>query len=154
MDADARGKPEDPDAQDKPDDQPPDLRDRTRNYALRIIRLYSALPKARVAQVIGSQLLRSGTSVGANYREAIRARSRTEYGSKLQIGLMELEETSYWLELLEAATIFPASKLGALKAESSELAAILVTLITDRCAKNLTLSRIKLGYGNYDPHPT
>jgi four helix bundle protein len=82
-----------------------------------------------VAQVIGHQLLRSGTSVGANYREASRARSASEYGSKLQLSLMELEETLYWLELLEAAEVFPLAKLAALRSESSELCAILVTLI-------------------------
>jgi four helix bundle protein len=109
--------------------KPRDLRDRTRDYALRIIRLYVALPKTPVAQVIGKQILRSGTSVGANYRESIRARSRSEYATKLQLGLMELEETLYWIELLEAIQIFSVAKLAALKGESSELCAILVTLI-------------------------
>ncbi len=109
--------------------KPQDLRDRTREYALRIIRAYVALPKNAVAQVIGHQLLRSGTSVGANYREAIRGRSRSEYASKLQVSLMELEETLYWIELLEASHIFSATKLAGLKGESSELCAILVTLI-------------------------
>jgi four helix bundle protein len=110
-------------------EKPRDLRDRTREYALRIIRVYVALPKSSVAQVIGNQMLRSGTSVGANYREAIRARSRTEYATKLQIGLMELEETLYWIELLEAIQVFSVAKLAGLKAESCELCAILVTLI-------------------------
>ena len=109
--------------------QPRDLKDRTREFALRIIRLYVALPKTAVAQVIGNQLLRSGTSVGANYREAIRGRSRSEYASKLQLSLMELEETLYWIELLEVAHIFSTAKLAALKGEASELSAILVTLI-------------------------
>ncbi len=109
--------------------KPRDLRDRTREFALRMIRLYAALPKTSVAQVIGKQLLRSGTSVGANYREAIRARSRSEYATKLQLGLMELEETLYWIELLEASQIFSIAKLAAIKDESSQLCAILVTLI-------------------------
>src|SRR5260370_9774836 len=78
-----------------------DLKVRTRDFALRIVRLYAALPKSTVAQVIGRQVLRSGTSVGANYREGIRARSSIEYATKLNISLMELEETAYWLELLE-----------------------------------------------------
>jgi len=86
---------------------PPDLRDRTRDFALRIIRLYTALPKRSEAQIIGKQVLRSGTAVGANYREGLRARSKTEHAAKLNIGLMELEETMYWLELLEGRLSFP-----------------------------------------------
>jgi four helix bundle protein len=106
-----------------------DLKERTKDYALRIIRLFGALPKHTIGQVIGKQLLRCGTSVGANYREAIRARSRSEYAAKLQIALMELEETLYWLELLEGAQIFPAIKLAGLRSETSELSAIFVSLI-------------------------
>ncbi len=69
---------------------PVDLKVRTRDFSLRIIRLYASLPKSAEAQVIGKQFLRSGTSVGANYREGLRARSRSEYGTKLNISLMEL----------------------------------------------------------------
>lgn len=106
-----------------------DLKDRTREYALRVIRLFCALPRTAEAQVIGRQLLRSGTSVGANYREAVRARSHAEYTTKLQIGLMELEESLYWFELLEGAAIFSSNRLAALKAETSELSAIFVSLV-------------------------
>jgi four helix bundle protein len=106
-----------------------DLKVRTRDFAVRIIRLFAALPKTAVAEVIGKQLLRSGTSVGANYREATRARSKAEYTGKLNIGLMELEETLYWLELLEAVQIFAACKLAPLRQETSELTAIFVALI-------------------------
>jgi len=108
---------------------PPDLKDRTRDYALRIIRLYTALPKRSESQVIGKQVLRSGTAVGANYREGLRARSKSEYAAKLNIGLMELEETLYWLELLEQAGVVSTSRLAMLKAETCELTAIFVTLI-------------------------
>jgi four helix bundle protein len=108
---------------------PPDLKDRTRDFALRIIRLYTALPKRSEAQIIGKQILRSGTAVGANYREGLRARSKSEYAAKLNIGLMELEETLYWLELMEQAGIVPASRLALLKAETCELTAIFVALI-------------------------
>jgi len=108
---------------------PPDLKDRTRDFALRIIKLYSALPKRSESQVIGKQVLRSGTAVGANYREGLRARSKTEYAAKLNIGLMELEETLYWLELMEKAGIVSASRLALLKAETCELTAIFVSLI-------------------------
>ncbi len=107
---------------------PVDLKIRTRDFALRTIRLYSSLPKSVEAQVIGKQVLRSGTSVGANYREGVRARSRSEYATKLNISLMELEETLYWLELLEAA-VLRNTEVNSLKAEASELCAILVTLI-------------------------
>jgi four helix bundle protein len=108
---------------------PPDLKDRTRDYALRIIRLYTALPKRSESQIIGKQVLRSGTAVGANYREGLRARSKSEYAAKLNIGLMELEETLYWLELLEQGGIVSTSRLALLKAETSELTAIFVALI-------------------------
>ncbi len=106
-----------------------DLRERTKAFALRIIRMYSALPNTTVAQVIGKQVLRSGTSVGANYREAFRARSKTEFAAKLGDCLKELEETSYWLELLQDAEILSADKLKALYMEANELTAIMVTSI-------------------------
>jgi len=109
--------------------QPRDLKERTRSFSLRIIRLYAALPKKPEAQVIGKQVLRSGTAVGANYREGLRARSKSEYATKLNLGLMELEETLYWLELLEQAEIISARRLTALKGEVSELCAIFVTLV-------------------------
>lgn len=76
-----------------------DLRQRTKVFALRIIRLFAALPTSADAQIIGKQLVRSGTSVGANYREACRSRSDSEFVSKAHICLQELEETVYWLEL-------------------------------------------------------
>src|SRR5260370_30626122 len=107
---------------------PVDLKVRTRDFSLRMIRLYASLPKSVEAQVIGKQLLRSGTSVGANYREGLRARSRSEYATKLNISLMELEETLYWLELLEESVLKNA-EVANLKSESGELCAILVTLI-------------------------
>src|SRR5262249_21541700 len=85
-----------------------DLKTRTKSCALRIVRLFSAWPETTVAQVLGKQLLRSGTSVGAHYREAMRSRSTAEFVSKLDGALQELEETSYWLELLgESGAIKP-----------------------------------------------
>lgn len=107
----------------------PDLKDRTREFALRVVRLVSALPDSRIAWRLGDQLLRAGTSVGAHYREAIRARSKAEYVAKLNGGLMELEETVYWLELIEGAELIPHSKLAALAQEADELTAIIVSLI-------------------------
>src|SRR6478672_7703280 len=105
-----------------------DLRDRTKDFALRIIKLYASLPRVAVAQTLGKQLLRSGTSVGANYREACRARSNAEFVSKLGDSLKELEETSYWLELLADSGAVKASKLSALLDETSQLTAILTAI--------------------------
>ena len=101
-----------------------DLRLRTKKFALRIIRMFTALPRNDVARVLGKQVLRSGTSVGANYREAYRARSSSEFISKLGDCLKELEETAYWLELLEESGTVPARKMAALLQEANELLAI------------------------------
>ena len=91
--------------------EPEDLRVRTRQYAVRVIRLYSSLPRNEVARTLGKQLLRSGTSVGAQYREGKRAKSDADLVSKLEGALQELEESEYWLELLEEAAVFSNSRL-------------------------------------------
>ena len=106
-----------------------DLKVRTKKFALRIIKIYSSLPKTKEAKVLGSQVLRSGTSVGANYREASRGRSRAEFVAKMGECLKELDETIYWLELLIEAEILPENKLSGLRQESNELTAIFVTII-------------------------
>jgi len=106
-----------------------DLRRRTKAYALRIIKLYSALPKTTEAQVLGRQVLRSGTSVGAHYREAHRAKSTPDFISKMEGGLQELDETDYWLELLADSEIMPESRLTELRAETNELIAIFVASV-------------------------
>lgn len=93
------------------------------------MRLYRALPHREEARVIGRQLLRSGTSVGANYRAACRARSRAEFVAKLGIVLEEVDETVFWLELLQESEIVSASKLGPLVQEARELTSIFVTSI-------------------------
>lgn len=105
-----------------------DLRQRTKAFALRIIKLYTALPKSTEAEVLGKQLLRSGTSVGAHYREAVRARSKAEYISKVGGGLQELAESVYWLELLTDAGLVLPQRLTSLTSEANELIAIFVTL--------------------------
>jgi four helix bundle protein len=104
-----------------------DLRARTKAFALQAIHLYSSLPKTTPAQVIGRQMLRSGTSVGAHCREACRARSTAEFVSKIEGALQELEETGYWLELLADADIVPSARVAPVRAEVEELTAILVT---------------------------
>jgi four helix bundle protein len=107
-----------------------DLLPRTKMFARRIIRLYCSLGKTDVvAQVLGKQVLRSGTSVGANYREANRARSKAEFISKMGDCLKEADETLYWLELLTDEKIVPATKLQSLLTESNELVAIFITII-------------------------
>ncbi len=106
-----------------------ELRERTKRFALRVIRLYQALPGAGEATVIGKQMLRSGTSVAANYREAARGRSRAEMRAKLGIVEQELDETMLWLELLADAEIMPADRLEPLKKEADELIRIMVASI-------------------------
>ncbi len=105
-----------------------DLAARTKSFARRIIRLYSALPKETLCQVLGKQLLRSGTSIGANYREARRGRSKAEFASKIGDCLKEADETAYWLELLSEENIVSKTRLEPLLKEIDELIAILVTI--------------------------
>jgi four helix bundle protein len=106
-----------------------DLRKRTTDFALCMLRMHAALPKSAAAQVLGRQVLRSGTSVGANYREAHRARSKAEFIAKCGDCLKEIEETNYWLELLVEGKIVPGVKLAKLRQESDELTAIFVSII-------------------------
>ena len=108
----------------------PDLHKRTKQFALRIIRLYRSLPKQDgVAQVLGKQLLRSATSVGAQYREARRAHSAAEFVSKLQCALQEMDETAYWLELIVEAELAKPSSMTNLLGEASELTAVLASSV-------------------------
>jgi len=105
----------------------PELQVRTKHFALRIVRTFQALPRTSEAQVIGSQMLRSGTSVAANYRAAIRARSKTEFIAKMGIVVEEADETQFWIELLADAKIVPSMRLSALLQEATELTAIFTT---------------------------
>ena len=109
---------------------PVDLRTRTGDFALRIIRLYVSLPKTTEAQVLGKQVLRSGTSIGAHYREGHRAKSDADIVNKFENALQELDETDYWLELLVKAQIVPAQKIEPLRKETNELLAIFTTIVT------------------------
>lgn len=109
---------------------PPDLRTRTSDFALRIVKLYSSLPKTTEAQALGKQVLRSGTSVGANYREGNRAKSDADIVNKFESVLQELDETDYWLDLLVRSGILPAPKAETLIKETNELLAIFTTIVT------------------------
>ncbi len=103
-----------------------DLKDRTKQFALRIVRLYRALPLKPDAQVMGKQLLRAGTSVAANYRATCRARSKADFLSKIGVVLEEADETVLWLELLADSGIVPQHRMQNILAEANELVAILV----------------------------
>ena len=105
------------------------LKDRTRDFALRIIELTEILPRSRTADIVARQLVKAGTSPGAHFREATRARSKAEYVSKLNGGLMELEETLYWLEIAEASKLIPTEATSYHHAEAEALIAIFVSLI-------------------------
>jgi len=107
---------------------PFDLRERTKLFGPRIVRMFVTLPKTEEARVLGKQLLQSGTSVGANYREAHRSRSKAEFIAKLGDCLKELDETAYWLELLVESDIVPPAKLASLQDETNQLLAVLTTI--------------------------
>ena len=107
-----------------------DLRARTKTFALRVIKMYTALKKSNpAAQILGRRLLRSGTAVGANYREASRARSDSEFISKLGDCLKELDETAYWLDLLVESACVPSPKMAGLQDETNQLLAIFTTIV-------------------------
>jgi four helix bundle protein len=112
------------------------LKVRTKNFAVRIIRLFAALSKTTEGQVLGKQILRCGTSVGAQYRESPYAKSNADFISKIEGSLQELEETSYWLELLDEMKIFDSDKLRPLRQKTRELTAIFVTIAKKVKARN------------------
>jgi four helix bundle protein len=106
-----------------------DLKDRTKAFALRVIVMFAKLPKSDVARVLGRQVLRSGTSVGANYREADEARSKAEFIAKMGDSLRDLSETEYWLELLVESQTVKTKKMTALLDETRQLKLIFATII-------------------------
>jgi four helix bundle protein len=103
---------------------PEELRNRTKEFALRTIRLFRALPRSPEAQIMGKQLLRAGTSVGANYRAVCRSRSKAEFIAKLGIVVEEADESAFWLELLIETNTFKKEKLEGLLQEARELTAL------------------------------
>jgi four helix bundle protein len=101
-----------------------ELKERTKAFALRVIRLFRSLPDSKQAQIIGTQLLRSGTSVGANYRAVCRSRSRADFIAKLGVVIEEADESAYWLELLIDTGVVKEEMLDSLLKEAQELTAI------------------------------
>lgn len=101
-----------------------ELKDRTKAFALRVIKMSDALPKTRAANVITNQILRSATSVAANYRAVGRARSRAEFVAKLGIVVEEADETVFWLEMLGDSGIVQRTKLSELLDEANQLVMI------------------------------
>jgi four helix bundle protein len=112
-----------------------DLKRRTQLFGLRIIRLVESLPPGRTASMIGGQLVRCGTSVGANYRAACRARSHADFVSKMGIVEEEADETIYWMEMLAESQIMPRKRMEPLMTEAGELVAIAVASIKSARAR-------------------
>jgi four helix bundle protein len=106
--------------------KPDELKDRTKQFALRILKLVAALPKTIEGRAIASQLVRSGTSVAANYRATCRARSKAEFIAKIGVVLEEADESVLWLELISEANLLPAKRVDPLLVEANELVAIMV----------------------------
>ncbi|HEV8607126.1 MAG TPA: four helix bundle protein [Tepidisphaeraceae bacterium] len=100
------------------------LKRRTKLFALRVITMFKALPRGEEARIMGRQVLRLGTSIGANYRAACRARTVKEFVSKIRVAVEEADETSYWLELLTDASIIRKARLEPLHSECNEFLAI------------------------------
>ena len=107
----------------------PELKKRTFEFGIRIVRAVEALPRSETAREIGRQLLRAGTSVGANYRAAARAKSRADFVAKLGIVEEECDEAAYWMEVIIALKILKPTRLTRLHTESAELLAIVVASI-------------------------
>ena len=102
-----------------------ELKKRTKQFGLRCIKVTESLPNTRTSDVLGKQLLRSATSVGANYRSACRAQSKPTFISKLAIAIEEADESQFWLEMIVESGLVPQNKLEALMKESDEIVAIL-----------------------------
>jgi four helix bundle protein len=106
-----------------------DLKKRTKGFALRVIGMTNALPKTCTGRVIASQLLRSGTAVGANYRAALRARSTPDFINKIGVVLEESDESAYWIELVVESGLLPHARASSLLQEANELTAIFASTL-------------------------
>lgn len=104
-----------------------ELKQRTKKFALRVIKLVDALPKTSAGRTIGNQLMRSGTSVGANYRSACRGRSKAEFIAKLGVVEEEADESAYWMELIIESELMKPTLVNALLQEANELVAIMAS---------------------------
>lgn len=104
-----------------------ELKERTKLFGLRVLRLLDALPNTRQARIVADQIGRSGTAVGANYRAACRARSRAEFIAKVGIVEEEADESGYWLELIAESGLLPAARVRPLRREADELTAIMAS---------------------------
>jgi four helix bundle protein len=102
------------------------LKERTKQFALRVIRLVEAMPRSQATNVIGNQLIRSATSVAANYRAACRARSKPDFANKMGVLVEEADESHFWLELVVDANLMSAERVKDLLQEANELTAIFV----------------------------
>ncbi|MEG5033487.1 four helix bundle protein [Microcoleus sp. AT3-D2] len=118
-----------------------EFKQRTKELALRVIKLVSSLPKTTVSEVIGKQLIRSGTSVGANYRAACRTRSTADLIAKLRIVEEEADECFYWMELIVEAKLLEVTNLRSIMSETNEILAMTVASIKTLIAKNPTANR-------------
>ncbi len=130
-----------------------ELRVRTKRFAIRVVNLCGALQKVPLARPIAGQLIRSGTSIGANYRAACRSRSEWEFVARIVLAVEEADETAYWLELLVEAGMLPAKRLSDLMQECDELVRIFAAARRTTQARFRTqISRIKI-QNSRQPHP-
>ncbi len=106
-----------------------ELKARTKQFALRVMKLVAALPRTTVGRAIGGQLVRCGTSVGANYRAACRSRSKAEFSAKLGTVEEEADETCFWLEVIVEGALLPAKRVAALLDEANALTAIFTSAV-------------------------
>jgi four helix bundle protein len=114
--------------------QAQELKERTKQFAIRVVRLFRSLPKTEEARIVGKQALRSGTSVAANYRAVCRARSKAEFVAKIGVVVEEADETVFWLELLVETGIVAQARMDGLLTEANELLAIFAA--SQRTAKS------------------
>ena len=128
----------------------PDLKRRTKAFALRVLKLVDTLPKTTAGRALASQIVRSGTSVAANYRAACRARSTADFIAKMGIVEEEADETLFWLELLEESQLVPAAKLPAIKREANELIAITVASIKTARRNRTADSEIRIPNSEFE----
>lgn len=132
-----------------------ELKQRTKAYGLRILKLVESLPRTFIARRLGDQLLRAGTAVGANYRAAARAKSRADFISKMGTVEEECDESLFWMEMLIDSGMVPARRLQALMAEGNEILAITVASIrTARTGRNARRQLSSLNSANSQPPAT